>query len=110
VIISGRELIVVVLVLSSMPVIPFFGRSKNDILKEASSYFEEVAGQMSILRSENLWTPEQRTKLEDRLAEYVLSLTTLTTSYPGLALLLAVSWPLSTLFMRSKRPGHRATT
>jgi hypothetical protein len=80
--ISERQLIVMVLVLSSMPVIPFFGRSKNDILEEASSYFEEAAGQMSILRSENLWTLEQRRKLEDRLAEYVVLLTTLTTSYP----------------------------
>jgi hypothetical protein len=71
--IPGPQLIVMVLLPSSMPVIPFFGRSKNDILEEASSYFEEAAGQMTILRSENLWTLEQRRKLEDRLAEYVFS-------------------------------------
>jgi hypothetical protein len=93
-----------------MPVIPFFGRSKNDMLEEASSYFEEAAGQMSILRSENLWTLEQRRKLEDGLAEYVLSLTTLTTSYPDPASLLTVSWPSSTPCMISRSSGHKAST
>jgi hypothetical protein len=80
-VISGRELIEIVLILSYMPVIPFFDTSKNDILEEASSYFEEeAAGQMSILRSEKLWTLEQRRQLEDRLAEYVRSLPICTTS------------------------------
>jgi hypothetical protein len=76
----------IVLVLRYMSVIPFFGRSKNDILEEASSYFEEAAGQMTILRNENLWTLEQRRKLENRLAEYAMfSLATSTTSYPDSA-------------------------
>jgi hypothetical protein len=89
-----------------MPVIPSFGRSKNDIFKEVYFFFEEAAGQMSILCSENLWTPEQRTKLEDRLAKYVLSFTTVTTFYPDSVLWLAVS---STACMRSRSSGHRAS-
>jgi hypothetical protein len=52
-----------------MPVIPIFGRSKEDILEEAAVWFEEGQVQMKLLRDEQLWTPEQRNKLEDRLAE-----------------------------------------
>jgi hypothetical protein len=80
-VISGRELIEIVLIRSYMPPIPLLDTSKNDILEEASSYFEEAAGHTSILHSDNLWTLEQRRKLEDRLAKYALSLTTLMTSY-----------------------------
>jgi hypothetical protein len=51
---SGQELIMIILVLDYVSVMPFFSRSQGHILEEIFSYFLGAAGQMNVLRRENL--------------------------------------------------------